>query len=156
MIRILFVCVGNICRSPAGAAILRHLAKEQSVHVEVDSCGVSSWNIGDSPDERMAKALQSRGIAVEGRAKLFDRAYLDEFDYILASDPGVLQEIRRHVETNAQKSKTHLICDFSESYKGQAIPDPYTQGAGFHERVLDMLEESCQGLLNQIQKKPKG
>jgi protein-tyrosine phosphatase len=150
----MFVCLGNICRSPAAEGILRHFAEElgmgSSVHVE--SCGLGEWHVGSLPDERMREAAKDRGVVLSSRAKKFDSAFLDTFDMILAADNQVLHELHRYAETPEHKAKIHLITAFSKLYQGEDVPDPYYGGDAGFARVLDMLEDSCTGLLEQVKK----
>jgi protein-tyrosine phosphatase len=152
MIRILFVCMGNICRSPAGAAILRHLVdnSHQVDKVKVDSCGLADWNRGDPPDERMVDALRIRGIELQGRAKSFTTQFLDEFTHILAVDREVLTKLHLYAKTPEQRSKIVLLTAFSARYPEQDVPDPYGGGQRAFELVLDMLEDACEGFLKTL------
>lgn len=150
-IRVLFVCMGNICRSPAAEGILKHLAKsEPIVEVLVESCGIGDWHVGQGPDGRILEATKARGIALTSIAKQFQRGFFDQFDYILAADNEVLKYLFQFAKTTEQKSKIFLMTEFSSLYRGQEIPDPYYGGDGAFELVLDMLEDSCKGLLSKV------
>ena len=150
-IHVLFVCMGNICRSPAGEGILKHLAsQEPSLSLHVESCGIGDWHLGQAPDWRIQEASKARGILLAGKAQQFQHRHLDQFDYILAADMEVLKFLYHHAKTPDHKAKIHLMTAFSSLYAGQEIPDPYYQPSGAFEFVLDMLEESCQGLLQHI------
>jgi protein-tyrosine phosphatase len=151
---VLFVCLGNICRSPAAEGVMRHLAqKDPSIDVHIESCGMGDWHVGQLPDARMRNAIHARGIVLSSRAQRFDPVFIDAYDYILAVDHDILADLHHHAHTPEQKAKIHLLTDFSKLYKGQDIPDPYYGGPGAFELVIDMIEESCQGLLEQIKKK---
>lgn len=152
---IMFVCLGNICRSPAAEGILRHLAeKNKDIHnIHVRSCGVGSWHIGQLPDERMRDIAKRRGIILSSRAQQFHRDHFEEFDYILVVDHGVLNTLYQYAETPEHKAKIHLITAFSTSYQDEEIPDPFYSGEAAFDLVLDMLEDSCQGLLEHLKKK---
>ncbi len=152
MTAILFVCLGNICRSPAAEGVLRHLVSEKldDQKLRIESCGVGDWHLGHLPDERMRDAAKTRGIILSSRAKQFQREYFDEFDYILAADKEVLNSLYKYAKEPHQKAKIHLITAFSKSYRDQEIPDPYYQGYSAFDLVLDMLEDSCEGLLQKI------
>lgn len=150
MIRILFICMGNICRSPAGAAILTYLAKDSLTSVVVDSCGIGDWFVGAPPDQRMVQACAWRGITLQGRAKRFQSEYFETFDYLLAVDQEVLAHLNRLSSDPQQRKKIFLATDFSTQYRGQGIPDPYYQAAFGFDQVIDMLEDSCQGLLLKL------
>lgn len=146
---IMFVCLGNICRSPAAEGVMRHMASKDPLGelLTIESCGLGDWHIGHSPDERMRIASQNRGIALTSRAKKFHPSFLDRFDLILAADHQILEELYRHARTPEHRDKIHLITHYSTYYQGEEIPDPYYQGEAGFERVLDMIEDSCQGIL---------
>lgn len=148
---VLFVCMGNVCRSPAGEGILKHLIKaDNSLKVFVESCGIGNWHIGQPPDSRIKEASKSRGVVLIGRAKPFQDEYLVKFDFILAADKEILKFLYQVAKTPDQKAKIFLMTEFSSIYKGQEIPDPYSYAEGAFELVLDMLEDSCLGLLQHI------
>jgi protein-tyrosine phosphatase len=151
MAAILFVCLGNICRSPAAEGITKHLAKKHNLKdLHVESCGIGDWYTGKLPDARMRQAAQSRGLVLQSRAKPFDPGFFAGFDYILAADRDVLHQLYSLSSSPEHKAKIHLITDFSQSYRGEEIPDPYYGGEAGFETVLDMLEESCESLLRSI------
>src|SRR6476660_1394014 len=140
-IRVLFVCMGNICRSPAGEAILKHLVRQDpSLNIYVESCGIGDWHIGQPPDKRMQEATKERNISMTGRAQQFRYPFFDSFDYILVADKEVLKYLYQFAKTAEQKAKLFLMTAFSSLYAGQEIPDPYYQPNGAFELVLDMLE----------------
>lgn len=150
---ILCVCLANVCRSPAAEAMLRHLAEKGNFSdIVVDSCGIGDWHMGKLPDERMQRAAHDRGLVLSGRAKIFDSSFFDSFDYILAMDRMVLHELYVHARTPENKAKIHLITDYSITFRGEDIPDPYYKGEGGFETVLDMLEESCECFLRACSK----
>jgi len=151
MVSILFVCMGNICRSPAAEGILKKLADEKGIgSLHIESCGMGDWYVGKLPDERMREAAKARGVVLSSRAKQFDRAFFESFDYILASDKEVLNSLLHHAQSSGHKAKVHLMTAFSSSFTGQDVPDPYYYGNGAFEGVLDILEDACEGLLEQI------
>ena len=155
MTAVLFVCLGNICRSPAGAAILDHLVTERGLQntIQVDSCGMGDWHVGHSPDNRMQKSAQLRGFVLSGRAKVFQREFFDRFDYILAVDHEVLKALHDLAETTEQRAKIHLVTAFSTSFPNKEVPDPFYGHDGAFEHVLDILEDSCEGLLETLLRK---
>lgn len=149
---VLFVCLGNICRSPAAEGFLRNLsAKDPDLHnLQIESCGLGEWHVGQLPDERMREASKNRSVILSSRAQQFQSEFLDRFDLILAADNEILNELYRHAKTPEHKAKIHLITHFSSCYKGEDIPDPYYQGDAGFQNVLDMIEDSCEGLINYI------
>lgn len=153
-VSVLFVCMGNICRSPAGEGILKHLVEQDPLlKISIESCGIGDWHIGQAPDHRMQEASKARGIPLTSRAKQFQDQFFDEFDYILAADKEVLKVLYHYAKTANQKAKIFLMTAFSSIYHGEEIPDPYYDSNGAFELVLDMLEESCQGLLQHLRVK---
>lgn len=151
---ILFVCLANVCRSPAAEGFLRHMATKETLPfaVHVESCGIGDWNLGQLPDERMRQASQSRGVILASRAQKFQMTFLDKFDLILAADNHVLNHLYRYAEAPDHKAKIHLITHFSSCYPGEEIPDPYYQGEAGFEHVLDMIEDSCRGIIDHLGK----
>lgn len=151
MKRILFVCMGNICRSPAAEGVFKHIIMQESVGtIDVESCGIGDWHIGQAPDRRMQEAAKARGIALTSRAQQFKPAFFDEFDYILVSDQEVLKFLYQYAKTPEHKAKLSLMTEFSQQYKGQEVPDPYYEPGAAFDLVLDMLEDSCTGLLKHV------
>ncbi len=150
-VKVLFVCLGNICRSPAAEATLKHFSKDQpDLNVYVESCGIGDWYLGQSPDRRMQEASQMRGLTLTSRAQQFQQSYFDIFDYILASDKEVLSSLYHKASTPHHKAKVNLMTHFSFRYHDQEIPDPYYASTGLFDLVLDMLEDACSGLIAHI------
>ena len=118
----------------------------------IESCGLGDWHLGSLPDERMREAAKNRGYILMSQARGFKLDFFDQFQLILAADHKVMNELYRHAATPEYKSKIHLITHFSSCYKDQEIPDPYYQGKAGFELVLDMLEDSCEGLLLHLKK----
>lgn len=149
-VSVLFVCLGNICRSPAGEGVLRHMAKRQGVDIEVASCGLGDWHLGQLADDRMRKAANDRGIVLSGRAQIFQEDFFDQYDYILAADHIVMQDLNRLALKPLHKAKIHLITAYSRSYPNQEVPDPYYGGSADFDLVMDILQDACEGLLEEI------
>ncbi len=150
---VLFVCLGNICRSPAGEGVLRSIAEKRGVadRIYVESCGIGGWHVGNPPDKRMHEASKGRGICLTGSAQQFEASFFDAFDFIMASDQSVLDELYQLATGNVgYQSKIYLMTGFSRFYKNEEVPDPYYGGELGFELVLDMLEDSCDALLDQI------
>lgn len=147
---IMFVCLGNICRSPTAEAILRHLAKERKVDdvLHVESSATSGYSLGLPPDRRAHLVAGKRGITLSGSAKLFRPEDFQRFHYVLGADLGIIEDLQGMTSDLKEHQKIHLITFCSKLYKDLPIPDPYYQGHEGFELVLDMLEDSCRNLLN--------
>jgi protein-tyrosine phosphatase len=152
MVSVIFVCLGNICRSPAAEGILRHLAKKKGIEVHIESCGLGDWHQGSLPDDRMREASKNRGITLSSRAQKIQSEFFDRFDFIFVADHKVLNDLYRYASTPEHKAKMHLMTHFSTAFHDQEVPDPYYDGAAGFEHVLDMLEDSCDAILTHIVK----
>ncbi len=148
----MFVCLGNICRSPAAEEILRKKGKEAGMDefLHVESSGIGDWHIGALADSRMRESAASRGYILTKRAQKFHSSLFDHYDYILAADQSVLHELQHLAKTPEEKAKIHLITEFSKPYYQQDVPDPYYNGLQAFEGVLDILESSVDGLITHI------
>ncbi len=154
MVSILFVCLGNICRSPAAEGVLRHLISNEPnlSDMNISSCGMGSWYVGQLPDDRIRAAAKARGIDLISRAQLFDPHFLDKYDYIFAADHEVLHHLYRYAKTPQHKAKIHLFTAFSSRYPNQIIPDPFYQGDAAFDYILDIIEDSCEGFIGHLKK----
>ena len=137
-VRILFVCLGNICRSPAAEGVMRALVEERGIAGEwiIDSAGTGGWHVGDLPDRRMRIAARRRGLELDHICRQVTRDDFSEFDIIVAMDEG--------------NYRIHRICEwFSPLTRSRYdhIPDPYYEGAEGFELVLDMLSEACSNII---------
>ena len=155
MVRLLFVCMGNICRSPTAEGVMRGLLRERGLEdvVEVDSAGTGDWHVGDPPDRRATAAAHARGIVLEGAARQVAHADFDDFDLILAADRRNLRDLRALLPPEA-RAKVHLLREFDPASEGAPdldVPDPYYGGDDGFERVLDLVEAACRGLLDDLQ-----
>lgn len=153
---VLFVCLGNICRSPAAEGILGHLAKKNGINIKVESCGLSNWNSNLPPHAGMQEAILKRGIDIsQFKAKQFRLEFFDEFDYILAATKEILNRLKQYAKTPEQLAKIHLMTEYSDDYQGNEVPDPLlgSDSEKAFDQVLDMTENFCEGLLSHIKKK---
>ena len=153
-IRLLFVCMGNICRSPTAEGVMRALLREQGLEaeIEVDSAGTGDWHAGSPPDARAGAAARSRGITLEGAARVVTPADFDEFDLILAADRRNLRELRA-VAPPDSRARLHLLREFDPASSGAPdldVPDPYFGGDDGFEHVIDLIDAACRGLLEEL------
>jgi protein-tyrosine phosphatase len=141
---ILFVCTGNICRSPTAEGVLRHLAEKAGVDVHVESAGTGDWHVGQPPDERAQHHAKGRGYDLSAqRARQVRRPDFEDFDLIVAMD-------RVHLGILQQQCPPQHRAKLRMLVHGRDVPDPYHGGAEGFERVLDMVEAGCLGLLHEI------
>jgi protein-tyrosine phosphatase len=152
MISILFVCAGNICRSPALVGAFQKLLLEKACEgkVYVDSCATTSWFLGSQPDSRMSATAEKRGVLLEHKAKLFEEPFFQMFDFILAADTEVLKTLHSLAKTEGEREKIYLATMFSQKYPKQDIPDPYHGDAQLFEKVMDMAQDVAEGLFNHL------
>ncbi|MCH7963878.1 MAG: low molecular weight phosphotyrosine protein phosphatase [Bacteroidetes bacterium] len=151
--RILFVCMGNICRSPAAEAIMKKTIEKNNLSdkIEIDSAGTIEYHSGESADSRMIVYAKKRGYIVDSTARQFDMAKdFEQFDYIVTMDNENLEDIKSMDVLNNHKHKIFRMVDFCENCTIDEIPDPYYNSASGFEEVLDMLEDATNGLLNRV------
>ncbi len=153
--RVLFVCLGNICRSPAAEAVFLHKLEQRGLRENflVDSAGTGGWHVGKSADSRMRSAAEQRGVIINSIARQFRISDFKEFDIILTMDDDNL----RTLMSFSQKSKLSInkdiiypIMSFSTNSDLKEVPDPYYGSGDGFEKVLDLLEDACDGLLEKI------
>ncbi len=150
--RLLFVCLGNICRSPTAEAVFRDLARREAagLAVEVDSAGTHTYHIGSAPDARTVAAALRRGIDMSGlRARVVERADFERFDLLLAMDRQNCQHLLRMAPPE-RRDRVHLFLEFAPDQERREVPDPYYGGATGFEDVLDLIEEAARGLLTAL------
>ncbi len=150
--KLLFVCLGNICRSPSAENIMNHLITQAGLEDKItcDSAGTANYHIGSRPDRRMSAAAASQGITLQGRARQFDIADFDEFDLILAMDRDNYRDILYLDRENQYRERVKMICDFATNHRDQEVPDPYYGGPDGFKYVIDLLLDACDGLLAEI------
>lgn len=152
MTSVLFVCLGNICRSPTAEGVFCDLIKKNdlSLSISADSAGTGSWHIGNPPDPRAQSATLSRGIDISGlRARQVTPLDFDKFHYIIAMDNANKSDLLL-LCPSGMENKLHLLMDFAPDLPTREVPDPYYGGGQGFERVLDMIEVASTGLLSRI------
>lgn len=153
--RVLFVCMGNICRSPTAEGVFRHLVEAQGLteKIIVDSAGTHNYHVGDAPDARSQAAAERRGYDLSRlRARQVVRDDFSTFDYVLAMDEGNLGLLRQQCP-EANRGKLKLFLAYADNVELREVPDPYYGGAQGFEQVLDLVENAARGLLRDIIKK---
>jgi low molecular weight protein-tyrosine phosphatase len=150
MVRVLFVCLGNICRSPLAQGVFEDVLRREELEDEVfvDSAGTGSWHVGSPPDHRAQRSAASRGLDLSAqRARLISPDDCEEFDYILTMDEHNYRTVASLCRGRA------VVCpflDFAPHSPEREVPDPYGDGPDAFERVLDLVEEASEGLLKDI------
>lgn len=153
-VRVLFVCLGNICRSPLGAAILKKKISENGMDrwVEVDSCGTSNYHIGDGADPRTIANASKNGVPIDHCARQLTEEDLSRFDYVFAMDKSNYQNILRLVpEAEALRQRVRMMREFDPLSKGGEVPDPYHGGEQGFQDVFDILDRSTDGFIAHLQ-----
>lgn len=152
-VTVLFVCLGNICRSPLAESIFRHQARERGVEdrFQIQSAATSHWEVGNPRDPRTVKTARARGIEVTGRSRQLSAEDLQRFDYVIAMDAENLADIRALQKAAGGSARVHRLREWDPEQNGRDVPDPYVNGhlRGFEE-VHDMVERSCAGLLDHL------
>lgn len=154
MVKVLFVCTGNICRSPTAEGVFRHLVRQAGLEdrITADSAGTHGYHVGEAPDPRSQRAAKARGVDLSGlRARRVTAADFTGFDWILAMDSGHLAQLRRMAPADATATVT-LFLDHAPDAPRRDVPDPY-YGEGSHfTEVLDLCEAGARGLLETIRR----
>ncbi len=156
MTRVLFVCLGNICRSPTALAVMRRLVDDAGLRdaIELDSAGTGSWHVGSPPDDRAVEAAARRGIALTGVGRQVTAEDLETFDYVVAMDAANRRELRRIArEAGRSDHNVYLLREFDPASVRAGrldVPDPYSGGPEGFERALDQIGAGCAGLLGEL------
>ena len=150
---ILFVCLGNICRSPAAQAVMQAMVDERGLtdRFFIDSAGTGGYHIGDLPDKRMRVHARPRGYELTHRARKVQFSDFEDFDLIVGMDAANVDDLRYKAATPEQERKVVMMGDYIRQYpQYDYVPDPYYEGSEGFELVLDLLEDACDNLLNKI------
>lgn len=151
--RILFVCLGNICRSPSAEAVFKAQVAQAglSPHFEIDSAGTGAWHVGKPADRRMQQHARKRGYDLTSIARKFDPSVdFDHFDMIIAMDDENVRDLKQLARNEQDQLKISKMTDFSKLYNYKIVPDPYYGGEEGFELVLDLLEDASEGLLEKL------
>lgn len=150
--KILFVCLGNICRSPMAEGVFNHILKRDGLEDQfvVDSAGLHDYHEGDLPDRRMRKHASKRGYKLTHRSRPVLLEDFDNFDMLIGMDEQNILGLQRIAETPEHNGKIYRMTDYLQEIKADEVPDPYYGGAAGFEYVIDLLEDACEGLLKEL------
>lgn len=150
--KLLFVCLGNICRSPSAENIMNYLIEEAGLtdKISCDSAGTSGYHIGAAPDRRMNHAALKRGLQLQGTSRKLRPSDLQQFDLILAMDRENYQDILYLDREGKYEDKVRMMCEFAQHKAEREVPDPYYGGADGFDNVIDLLFDACSGLLEHV------
>lgn len=156
MISVLFICLGNICRSPLAEAVFRAVVTEEGLEdrFRIDSAGTSGYHVGEPPDRRTSDVAARRGVTVDGSSRKINREDADSFHYLIVMDAENLKNVRRLVQGSNGRAEVRLFREFDpEAGDDLDVPDPYFGGADGFEVVHDLVERSARGLLEHIRER---
>jgi protein-tyrosine phosphatase len=150
---VLFVCLGNICRSPLAEGVFRHLIEQEGLadRFEIDSAGTGAWHVGERADARSTLVAEQHGITLDSRARQVKPNDFERFDYIIAMDRDNLRTLKRMSEHNGSGAHVELLRMYEAERDSDEVPDPYYGGSSGFENVYKMVKRSCQGLLKHLQ-----
>lgn len=151
--KVLFVCLGNICRSPLAEAIFKHKIKERKLTglFEGDSCGTANYHIGDTPDERTIRNAGKNGVKIDHVGRQLTERDIESFDYILAMDESNYNNIFKLSNAEEHADKIYMMRDFDTEAKGGEVPDPYYGGERGFQEVFEILDRSIDGFIDYLQ-----
>jgi protein-tyrosine phosphatase len=153
-VKVLFVCMGNICRSPTAHGVFRELVQREGLanHIEIESAGTHAYHVGEAPDRRAQETARRRGVELSDlRARQVEHGDFHAFDYVLAMDESNYQNLTR-VCPAGMDERIRLFMDFAPQMDTREVPDPYYGGASGFEHVLDLVETAAAGLLEEIRR----
>lgn len=153
MVRISFVCLGNICRSPTAEAVMRHRVAEAGLEdvIAIESAGTGAWHVGHSPDARAHEEARGRGVAMSGRARRFEARDFARLDLVLAMDAQNLADLRTLAPDPEAAARVRLFREFDPAATGDlSVPDPYYGGPEGFARVFEMVDAASLGLIAHL------
>ena len=155
MISVLFVCLGNICRSPMAQTVFEEIIKLNGLGNDfyVDSAGLLDYHEGEKADSRMLIHASLRGYEITHRSRPVQKRDFEKFDYIVGMDDQNMRALRRMASSVEERSKIYKMTDFLQKLQADSVPDPYYGGDAGFVKVIDLLEDACEGLFSQIRYK---
>ena len=153
-VRVLFVCMGNICRSPLAEGVFRELVEKSGLgdRIDIDSAGIGSWHVGELADPRTRAVAEARGLRLTSRARQVAFEDLDSFDLVVAMDEENLRGLEQLRARVAPRAEVRRLREFEDTADDLDVPDPYCGGDDGFERVHDMVERACAGLLEHVRR----
>jgi protein-tyrosine phosphatase len=159
-VRVSFVCLGNICRSPTAEAVMRHLVREAGLEdrISIESAGTGDWHVGEPRDRRSVELSRRRGMPLSGTARQFQRSDFDRLDYVVVMDRQNLAALERLVPDAAERAKMRAKIHLLRAFEPEAdpddaeVPDPYHGEADGFDRVIDICLQACRGLLQHLRR----
>ncbi|MFP5520475.1 MAG: low molecular weight protein-tyrosine-phosphatase [Bdellovibrionia bacterium] len=151
--RILFVCLGNICRSPTAEAVFKKVATEMQLEWHIDSAGTNGYHNGENPDPRSIAIGKTRGYDVNSISRQVRPEDFEQFDYIFAMDSQNIRALKKFCPRPQLERKVHLVTDFGSEYYEGGVPDPYYGAEQDFHNVIDILEDCCKNIVSAIQAK---
>lgn len=150
--KILFVCLGNICRSPLAEGVFRQRVDEAGLSddFEIDSAGTGSWHVGEPPDSRATMVAKEHGVDLDSRARQVTPEDLERFDHVIAMDRDNLRSLEQMAASSGGSAEIQLLRDYDPDRDGADVPDPYYGGVSGFENVYDIVSRSCEGLLAKL------
>ena len=152
-IKLLFVCLGNICRSPAAEGVMKHIVHQAGADemFYIDSAGIGDWHVGQLPDARMRRHGAARGYDFGSRARQFKRDDFKRFDCILVMEHDNLRMVNAMTNDEEDRRKVHLLTEYlTEHHDAATVPDPYYGGSADFDYALDLIEDACRGLYHKL------
>ena len=157
-IRVLFVCLGNICRSPLAEGVFQNLVAVRGLerHYEIDSAGTGAWHVGEKPDARSVAVARRNGVDLTSRARQVDATDFTAFDYVIAMDGQNLSDLRALAWRHGGEARLHLLREFDPEPGDHQVPDPYYGGPDGFDDVFAMVHRSCAALLAHLEEERAG
>ena len=152
-IRVLFVCLGNICRSPLAEGVFQNLVRARGLerHYHVDSAGTGAWHVGEKPDVRSIAVARKNGVDLASRARQVHAPDFSDFDYVIAMDQQNLSDLRALARAHGGEARIHLLREFDPEPGDHQVPDPYYGGEEGFDEVFTMVHRACSALLDHLE-----
>ena len=151
--KILIVCIGNICRSPMAEGILMHKLKQKNIHATVDSAGTGPWHVGQHPDYRAIETAQQHGIDISKLvARLFVNTDFDKFDKIYVADEEVYSDVLSRAKNEKDIAKIDFLLNVFEPNSNKPVPDPYYGNQDGFETIFQLIDQACEKIVNELEK----